>query len=261
MNNNKIPEVPWRFGERYLATDFIMAKNVSVMEQAEALSGDSQDNFVEKVARWIRDEFFYPLDNAENPAAQGQLLRHQKGFANWLFKNCVYYAWSLPNEVLDATECGICIDTANLAGSVLRAKEIDAWVCLGDVKSTSNDTLLGRHAWVTVPYRKLTFLIETTVHDPGANNLVEAAQVYDRNSAWAQNKGLYYILQSRYNESTFIGEGPLGAQIVGMMGLPANRVLLFGVDATLSQAPRKLYREWRHEELLKERLLKEAYRG
>jgi len=256
MSNS--PEVPWRFGERYLATDFVMTKNVAIVEQAEALSGGSQDDFVEKVARWIRDDFYYPLDNAENPAAQGQLLRHQKGFANWLFKKCVYYAWSLPNET-QAIGCGICIDTSNLAASVLRAKEIDAWVCLGDVRSTKDDQLLGRHAWVEVPYHKLTFLLETTV--PEGNNLVEAAQVYDRNSDWAQSKELYYFLQSRYNESAFIGEGPLGAQIVEMMGLPANRVLLFGVDATLSQAPRKLYKEWRHEELLKEALLREAYRG
>lgn len=28
--NNKIPEVPWRFGERYLAIDFVMAKNVAM---------------------------------------------------------------------------------------------------------------------------------------------------------------------------------------------------------------------------------------
>ena len=261
----KVPEVPWRWGEKYLATDFVMAKNVAIMEQANSLNNGSHDLFVEAVARWIRDEFFYPLDNAGNPSASGQLLRHQKGvlpiIGGYYFKKCVYYMWSLPVETL-VIGYGICVDTANLAGSIYRAKELDgAWVCLGDVRSAEDDTLLGRHAWCETPYHGATYLLETTAHELGTNNLVEASQIYDRNSRWAQSNGLYYVLQARYNESEFIGEGPLGAQIVEVMGLPANRVLLFGIDATRSQKPHRLYKEWRHEELIKERLLREAYRG
>jgi len=261
-----VPEVPWRFGERYLVTDFVMAKNAAIMEQAGSLAVVGGpivgDRFVEAAARWIRDEFFYPLDNAGNPSASGQLLRHQKGLlSGHFFKKCVYYMWGLPVETL-FTGCGICVDTANLAGSIFRAKGLDgAWVCLGDVRSVKDDTLLGRHSWISVPYHGATYLLETTAHEIGANNLVEASQVYDRVSRWAQSKGLYYVLQARYNEGEFIGEGPLGAQIVEVMGLPAKRVLLFGIDATRSQKPRKLYKEWRQEELIKERLLREAYRG
>ena len=262
---SKIPEVPWRFGERYLTTDFVMAGNVAIKEQAASLHIGNDDRFVEAVARWIREEFVYPLDNAGNPSASGQLLRHQKGmlpiFTGYFFKNCVYYMWGLPIETL-VTGHGICIDTANLTGSVLRAKCLDeAWIILGDVKSAEDDTLLGRHAWIEVPYHGAPYVLETTAHDLGANNLVLSSDVYDRNSRWAENKGLYYVPQAKYNESEYIGEGPLGAQMVEVMGLPANRVLLFGVTDTQSQKPQKLYKEWRREEAIKEKLLREAYRG
>ena len=261
-----MPEVPYRFGERYLVTDFVMAKNSAIMEQAANLAVVGGpivgDPFVEAAARWIRDEFFYPLDHAGNPSASGQLLRHRKGLLDgYFFKKRVYYMWGLPVETI-LTSCGICIDTANLAGSILRARGLDgAWVCLGDVRSVEDDTLLGRHAWVEVPYHGATFLLETTAHEMGANNLVATSLVYDRASRWAKSGGLYYVLQAKYNESEFIGEGPLGAQFVEVMGLPAKRVLLFGLDATRSQKPHKLYKEWRGEEAMKGKLLREAYRG
>lgn len=260
---SEIPQVPWRFGEVYEATDFVQCKNIAILEQAAALfAGGNGDTAIEKVARWIRDEFYYPLDNSGNPSASGQLLRHQKGFlSGYHFKLCVYYAWSLPNEVLGATKCGICIDTANLVGSVLRAKEVKAWVTIGDVMAVGSNTLLGRHAWIETPYHGGTYVLETTIHEPGVNNLVPAADVYDSGSSWAQNADLYYVIQAKYNEEEFIGEGPLGAQAIALMGLPANRVLLFGLEATRRNKPRKLYREWRQEEIRKEKLLKEAYRG
>jgi len=259
---SKIPEVSWRWGERYLVTDFVMAKNVAVMEQADSLYLGDKDRFVEAVARWIREEFFYPLDDAGNPSASGQLFRHRKGlFRGYFFKKYVPYMWSLPVETL-LSGCGICIGTANLAGSIYRAKALgDAWVCLGAVRSTKDDTLLGMHAWVCVPYHGATYLLETTAHELGANNLVLASDVYDRASRWAQNAGLYYVQHAKYNESEFIGDGPLGVGIVEAMGLPAKRVLLFGLDATRKQKPGKLYKEWQQEELIKEHLLREAYRG
>lgn len=258
----EIPRVPWRFGEVYVAIDFVQAKNVAIKEQANALfNGVSGDGAVDRVASWIRDEFYYPLDNSGNPSASGQLLRHQKGIlAGYHFKNCIYYAWSLPNEVLGATKCGICIDTANLAGSILRAKGIeDAWVCIGDVKSVPDDSLLGRHAWVEVPYHDAIFVLETTIHAEGANNLAAAAEVYDKTSLWAENAGLYYAVQARYNEEDFIGEGPLGAQAIELMGYPAGMMQQYGLDATRRRSNRKLHREWKREELKKESLLKEAW--
>jgi len=256
-----VPEVPWRFGERYLATDFVQSQNIAVKEQADTLYKDSKDEFVEAVAGWVRDNFYYPFDNAGNPSAGGQLSRHQKGLMGHHFKKDVYYMWSLPNEVLGATKCGICIDTANLVGSILRAKQTEnAWVCLGDIRKTKDDTLLGRHAWVEVPYHELTYVMETTVHEPGVNNLIEAPRVYGKDSAWAKEKGLYYVTQGRYNDNKFMGEGSLGAQIVEVMGLPANRVLLFGIEDTLGYKTSRLHKEWRQEQLLKDRLLREAYK-
>lgn len=261
MSNN-IPEVPWRFNERYLATDFVQNENVAVKEEADKLDwrGNS-DKFVEEVAAWVRDNFYYPFDSGGNPSASGQLLRHQRGFMKWHFKRCVNYMWSLPNEVL-VIGAGICIDTSNLVGSVLRAKALDnSWICLGDVNSSKDDTLLGRHAWIEIPYHNLAYLMETTVHDTGTKNLIQASKVYDRDSEWAQKAGLYYTVQAKYNESEFIGEGPLGAGILEVMGLPTNRVLLFGIERTKLQKPKQLYKEWRKEELIKENLLREAYRG
>ena len=256
-----IPECPWRFGEKYLATDFVMSQNIAIIKQAEALIAEDNDKFIWKTARWIRDYFFYPLDRAGNPSAQGQLLRHQIGFASgYHFKNCVYYAWSLPNEVIGATKCGICIDTANLAASILRTQEIDAWVVLGDVLSSKDDTLLGRHAWVEVPVGGTPFVMETTIHDSGVNNMIETKLVYDKTSGWAQDKGIYYLSQAKYNDVRFIGDGPLGGQMMDLIGLPAKRVLIFGLDRTKCFTARRLYKEWRQEEKLKTDLVNEAYR-
>ena len=259
-----IPSVPWRFGERYLATDFVQMNNIAVREQANELASTdplrNQDTFIEQVARWIRDNFFYPLDNAGNPAAQGQLLRHRKGLVTgYHAKKCVYYAWSLPNEILGFSYCGICIDTANLAGSVLRAGGIDAWVILGDVNSAKNGTLIGRHAWVETPYSGKVYVLETTIHDPDTVNTIEASEVYDKTSDWAKKSGIYFIVQAKYNENEFKGEGPLGAGFVELMGLPAHRVLLMGREQTLHIRTAKLQKEWCSEERLKTRLLKEAY--
>jgi hypothetical protein len=257
-----IPTVPWRFGEVYLATDFVMAKNIAIQNQANLLFKGPGDAFVKEVAKWIRDSFYYPLDNSDNPSASGQLLRHQKGvLSGYWFKNCVYYAWSLPNEVLGATKCGICIDTANLAASVFRAKEVEgAWCTIGDVLAVSDNSLLGRHAWVEVPYHGGTFVLETTIHSEGANNLVAAVEVYDRNSEWAKRAGLYFAVQAKYNEKEFLGEGPLGAQAIELMGYPAGMMQRYGLEATCRRSGRSLHRAWRKEELKKEKLVQKAWR-
>lgn len=253
-----IPEVSWRFGERYLATDFCQAKNVAIVNQANLLEGG---DFINSVAMWIRDFFYYPLDNSGNPAAQGQMLRHQKGIVSgYHAKKCVYYMWSLPNEILGFTMCGICIDTANLAGSILRAKGIDAWITLGDVMSTKDNNLLGRHAWVEVPYNDKIYVLETTIHEPNTLNMVEAEKVYDKNSDWAIKGGVYFVYQAKYNEVEFKGEGPLGAEIIPLFGLPAHSVQLWGKERTLHRNNRKLVKEWRAEERMITNLLKEAYR-
>lgn len=258
----EIPECPWRFGEKYLATDFVTPSNIAIREEADVLhEGTDDDQFIYMASRWVRDNFFYPLDRAGKPSAQGQLLRHHISLtAGYHCKKCVYYAWSLPNEVIGATKCGICVDTANLAASILRAKTIDAWVVLGDVLSAKDDTLLGRHAWVMVPVGGVNQVIETTIHEANINNVIEAALVYDKTSWWAQDKGIYYSVQARYNEKEYIGEGPLGGQIMELFFLPAKRVMIFGLNGTRRLKPRKLYKEWRQEERIKTALVAEAYR-
>jgi len=254
-----IPECPWRFGERYLATDFVQVNNVAVIETANSLD---TGNFISDVARWVRDEFYYPLDNSGNPSAQGQLLRHQKSlFSGYHAKKCVYYAWSLPNEILDFAKCGICIDTANLATSILRVKGIDAWVTLGDVRDIKSDTLLGRHAWVTLPYEEENYVLETTIHEAGMKNMAKTSDVYDKNSDWAKRGGVYFVYQGKYNEKEFKGEGPLGSEIVELLGLPAHRVLLFGKQKTATTKTGQLKKEWESEEKMITNLLREAYGG
>ena len=258
-----IPECPWRFGERYLATDFVQANNVAILEQATIFGHyfDDEQAFIEKVAKWIRDSFYYPLDNADNPAAQGQMLRHHKSLLQgYHAKKCVYYMWSLPNEILGFTHCGICIDTANLAGSILRAGGVEAWVTLGDVNSAKDGTLLGRHAWIEVPYKGIIHILETTIHDPGSINMIPATFVYDKNSDWAVKNGIYFVVQAKYNEREFKGEGPLGYGFVEIMGLPAHWVLNFGVQRTCQESNRRLEKEWRKEESIKMNILREAYR-
>jgi len=256
-----IPEVPWRFGDRYSVVDFVQTKNVAILEEATALYSSDNDTFVKNVSEYMRDEFYYPLDNSGNPAASGQLLRHQKGLMAYHFKKCVYYMWSLPNEVL-AIGAGICIDTANLGCSIFRSKGLDgAWVVLGDVISTENGTLIGRHAWVEVPFKGKIYVSEYTIHEPDINNLILAKDVYNKDSNWAQRSGIYYSAQANYNEIEFIGVGPLGVSMIWLMGLPAKRVLLFGIEATSSYKQSRLVKEWRQEENLKMKLLREAYRG
>lgn len=265
-----IPEVPWRFGERYLVTEFIQSKNIAIMEQAKNLYDSNQDVFVRKIADWVRDCFYYPLDNAGNPSTSGQILRYQKGLMAYHFKKCSAYVWALPCEVMN-TKCGYCAETANLATAILIAGGIpNSWVVLGEVRTAKDDRLLGYHAWTECPLSGVQNAMETTVDEAVVNILAPAPEVYNRNSEWAQKANLYYVPQSRYNASEYLGEGPLGGMMVQLMGLPAKRVLLFvgiyknlqeGILRTLQENPKKLCKEYLQESRIIKQLLLEAYRG
>lgn len=255
-----IPKNPWRLGEEYLVTDFVQVGNVAIKEKAKELFATGGDRFVENVSSYVRDEFYYPLDNSGNPAASGQFMRHQKSWRSYAWKKCVSYMWSLPNETM-VIGAGICVDTGNLGASLLRAEQLkDTWACLGSVMST-NGQLLGRHEWVSCHYKGEQYVFETTVHEEGVNNLIKASDIYNRDSDWAKDRGLYYELEARFDESEYIGVGPLGQHAVMLMGLPANRVLLFGIEGTACCKQKQLQKEWRQEERIKTRLLVEAYRG
>lgn len=265
----EIPQVPWRYGERYLVTEFIQHQNVAVREIAGALPNKgaispvrtfTQDDFVLAASIHIRDGYYYPLDSAGNPSASGQLLRYKKGFMSYHFKKCEDYVWALPCEVIN-TKCGYCAETANLATSLLIAGGIpNSWVVLGEVRTAKDDRLLGYHAWTECPYLGVQNSMETTVDEEGVNILLPISSAYDRHSQWAQNKNLYYVPQSRYNAGEYIGEGPLGGMMVELMGLPAKRMLISGFDRTIKVRRKTLQRELLQEARLIKRLLLEAYR-
>jgi len=240
---NETVKVDYRFGDIWDIRDFINPHLNTVFLN----TGDKR---VEDVAAFIRDEFTYPLIN-DNPSADGQLRRYHKSLFKYHFQKCVYYMWSFPQEVL-AQKLGICIDTANLATSLLVPN--NAWCCLGEVRAIDGN-LLGLHAWTEFPYKGEPTIMETTIHKP-ANTLVPVKDAYDKNSNWAIKGGVYYVEQARYNNTTFHGD----SGIVAVMGLPTKRVWLFGLEETKLFPAKKLYREWEREERWKTKLLAEAYR-
>ena len=271
---SQIPEVMWRWGERYLITDFIQKNNVAVREIADSLqvwpySLSNQDKFVLAASVHIRDGYYYPLDAGGNPSCSGQVLRYRKALMSYHFKRCEDYVWALPCEVIN-TKCGYCAETANLATSILIAGNIpNSWVVLGEVRTAKDDRLLGYHAWTECPLSGSQNVMETTVDQEGVNILAPISSTYDRQSQWAQSANLYYRPQSRYNADEYLGEGPLGGMMVQLIGLPAKRVLLrFGelpdraaIASTLKVKSKRLRREYSQEARIIKQLLLEAYGG
>lgn len=242
--NNDIPKVDYRFGDIWLITDFVNPRVVlKFTSEGDAL--------VEDATSFIRDAFTYPMVNGY-PSSDGKLKRYHKNFLLYHFKSYVYYMWSFPAEVL-AQGKGICIDTSNLAASLL-VPDIDAWVCLGEVRTSDDDQLLGYHAWIVCPYKNDIYLCETTIHQESENK-VKMSQAYDRVSNWAQQGNLYYVEQARYNYAAFSGN----SGIVANMGLPARRVRMYGAEATRSYSKKRLAREWRQEEIAKTHQLQAAW--
>lgn len=245
---NIIPSVDYRFGDRWLVTDFITPMNPDILNVGLVSAGDE---LVEKVSAFIRDNFVYPMAG-DMPSADGQLLRYTQGIMKHGFKCCRYYVWAFPAEVLQS-KLGYCAETGNLAGSLLVSK-LDAWATLGDVLDL-NDTLLGRHEWVELEYAGQPSILETTIHVAGANNLANQTSVYDKESDWAKQGGLYYRPVAWFNNKKFRGD----SSIIAMMGLPAKRVLLFGLEETQKVKAKQLYKELRKEKVIMERLLRQAW--
>lgn len=253
-----IPSIDYRFNDKWLVTSFITPKNPDVENVVAGFGNAEGDEFVEKVASFIRDNFEYPIVNiplvGDMPSADGQLLRYTQGFMKHGFKCCRYYVWAFPAEVL-ASKLGYCAETGNLAESLLVDK-VDAWATLGDVLDL-NDTLLGRHEWVELEHNNQPSILETTIHNEGANNLATQASVYDKESDWAKQGGLYYRPVAWFNNKKFRGD----SSIVAMMGLPAKRVLLFGLEETQKIRAKRLYKELQREQKIMENLLKQAWGG
>ena len=248
-----IPVTDYRFGDKHYVTSFITPHNPDI-EQVASSFGDIQkeNTWVEKVAAFIRDTFEYPMANGM-PLADGQLLRYTTGLFRHKWKACCYYVWAFPAEVLQS-HLSYCAESSNLAESLLVSK-IDAWATLGDVLDL-NDTLLGRHEWVELEHAGQPSILETTIHVAGANNLATQASVYDKNSDWAKQGGLYYHPVAWFNDKEFRGD----SSIIAMMGLPAKRVMLFGLEETQKVKAKQLQKEFKKETAIMEKLLKQAWR-
>jgi len=210
---NEIPTIDWRPAGVWRITDFIQIDNPAIEDRFETLDSEEDDKFVKNVARHIRDNFTYPLSHiTKNPAPEMQMLHGSKCPATWHFKRCIPYSWLFPTEVEKSTKEGICVDTTNLAMSILRSKKIKAWAVLGRVNRTSDDQLLGYHAWVEVQYLGTTYVLETTVHETGKNNLVPADSIYNKKMS------IYYVPTARYNENTYKESSGSAIQFVKFMG-------------------------------------------
>ena len=247
----EIPRVSYRFGDSYWVTDFVVPRNPDIQDVVAGFGNVTGDKFVEAVAAYIRDNYQYPLWNG-NPTCDGQLLRYTKGLLAHGFKCCMYYVWAFPPEVIQS-KLGYCAETGNLAESLLLSK-VDSFAVLGDVLNT-NDILLGRHEWVETPYHGDTAVLETTIHTQDANNLASAKSVYDKNSDWAKQGRLYYSPKARFNDKIYEGSN----EFIALMGLPAKRVLLFGLEETQKVKAKQLYKELRKENAIMQELLKQAW--
>ena len=253
--------VDYRWGDKYKAMEFIQRNSYEIEKIIEGFDAGG-DELVEKVVAFIRDEFVYPLTGGQ-PSTDAQFLRFHKSLFDYYWKKCVYYMWSFPVETLALFKAGVCIDTANLATSLLRVKHCKAWTCLGEVRRTSTDDLLGYHAWTSVYYKTKPYLNETTIHQKGANTLVLEAEAYDRTSDSAKRGDIYYIEHGRYNEDKYTGVTDLGKSgiIFTLMGKPFKFLQLYGLEKTLKIKPKKLYKEWKREEIDKQRKIFDAWGG
>jgi hypothetical protein len=259
-----IPECPWR-PARWLTTEFVRPFTVAVLEEATALRKlvTTDDEYIKVVANYVRDNFTYPLEKNGDPSAGLCFRRYDKG---WLIKRYFYnqemdYAWGFPQETIKMGK-GICIDTALLCTSLLISGGVPSKVALGAVVNAKDGTVAGYHAWSTFIYKSEPCANETTIHSPDVETLTKLSSVYDKNSDWAKNTGIYYRQEAEFDNKTYDATGQLGKDMVCLMGLTSQRVECYGLTDTLERADRKrrsMAREWRKSEVLKQHILSQAY--
>lgn len=209
----EIPTINWRPAGIWKIIDFVQTDNPAVVERFEILDSDDDDQFVKNVAEHIRDDFIYPLSSiTNNPAPDMQMLHGSKCLGAYHFKRCIPYSWLFPTEVEKGTREGICVDTTNLALSLLRCKKIKAWAVLGSVNRTSDGELLGHHAWIEAQYMGSTYVLETTVHEESQNNLIPADVIYGK------KMDIYYVPTAKYNEKTYKEKSGSAISFVKFMG-------------------------------------------
>ena len=258
---SQIPEVDYRFSDKYYITSFVTPHNPDIERVAKGFGGGNDNGFVAQVASFIRDAFAYPLIGGQ-PSSDAQFLRYHKSLFSYHWKRCVFYMWSFPSECL-LQKLGICVDTSHLTTSLLRSGQLDAFTCLGEVRKTSTDELLGYHSWVICQYKHDTFLIETTIHEAEVNNMVTLHDACHKDSDFAKKGDIYYIEHARYDEKDYIGTTDLGRSglVLTLMGKPLKLLREYGLAHTLEIKPKTLYKEWRREEITKDETILMAFRS
>ena len=245
--------VSYRFKDLHTAREFIQPNSYEIQKKASEFTARDTDGLIEQIAIFIRDAFTYPLI-AGQPSTDGQLLRFHKSLWNYVFKDCELYLWSWPYETLALFKAGVCIDTAVLFTSLMRAKNLPAWCCIGQVRTTDTDKLLGYHAWgIAANYKGRAYLDETTIHEAGVNTLVPQRDAYDRNSEFAKEGNIYYVEDGKWDEAHFIGTTKLGesGSIFQLLGKPQRVIKARGLERALQMSVKKYHNEWVSEELHK----------
>lgn len=264
-----IPVCPWR-PARCLVTDFITPNNVAVKEQSDKIKKlcKTDDDYIAACAKFVGDEFEYPLDYMGNPSAGMSFKMYDKGrWWKYFFSKTMDYTWKYPNEVL-VSKLGICEGTANLYTSLLLAGGVPAKTALGAVVNVKDDSVAGYHAWTEMVYKGNRSTNETTIH-PYADTIKKAASTYNSESDWATSNGIYYRLESLMNDTGYEAEGDLGKEMVSLMGMSAqkyDRLYLecFGIGDVLDKIKNKrrlIAKEWAKSENIKQHILKLAYGG
>ena len=241
-----VPRISYRFGDSWYITSFITPDNPDILAVVDRFNLNNGDAFIEAIANYIRDEFQYPLIG-DQPSCDGQILRYAQGLFKHLYKSCKYYVWGWPAEVLQS-HYGYCAETANLGTSILLNKIPQTVTVLGAVLDL-NGQVLGYHAWCELPYNAESTVFETTIHTLGAHNLATAQSVYDKNSDWAKQGGVFYEALARYNDTQFSGD----TAIVSRMCLPAK------YEATWHMSQKKLARKYYSEHTKMVKSIRQAW--
>ncbi|RLE91332.1 MAG: hypothetical protein DRN04_13065 [Thermoprotei archaeon] len=155
------------FNEKYDVRDFVMPKNPEIKELALKIAekAKSRHDYIVNVAKWIAENIEYPYNYKGKPSTERMVFVFKWWNRLYHYENYVEYAWLFPNQVLHVGK-GICVDTANLATSLLRAMKFEAYTVLGALLKPRRKHVIGFHAWTEVyddEYGKW-LIIETTTH-------------------------------------------------------------------------------------------------
>jgi len=244
--NDTVDVVDVRRGDKHRVEEFVEIGDYDVQQIANSIwkAYPEANNYIREVAKYIQLKYSYPMIH-NRPSTDSKLLRFHKSLFSWFYNKYVPYMWSLPHETI-LFKCGVCIDTALLCTSLLRAKGIDAWTCLGEVRETSTRNILGYHAWTIAYYKGEFWLIETTIHRDGINTMVTTAKAYDIASKFSIDGNIYYVEHSKFNELNCFGSTELGTSgmIFNLLDKPAEftRAYSLGTHDTISR--KEWHKRW-----------------